>query len=812
MSESLCRWMNQKLRLSRALESTKFAKDFSNGYLIGEILHKHGMQDDFYLFLKKNTSIAKVSNFRRLEPTLKQLRISFDSSIAEDLMREKEGAATRLLYQLYASLEKDAEVSSAVMKTPSVFTTNQKPPQEVKPHAGLKLPKLSQPSEDKCHQVEFNNLIPPFKQTKPLKAQDETSMKSTQKVQQTLHQTEHKSVIPPIQQREPLIIQYETGMKRKEKEVQTEIVQFAESQRKLGATASTSSDRLFRDAFRGGITERCKVPGSGNESSFQFNTKYIQGIRHRLDEEAVASERREKHISNFLVQQLKALETRQEAQRDELIVRRLTRHSKLEQRLISQLMQVHRQKQVIQDHSEYGEQQRQQRREKDAQEALYREMVLSQQAELAREEEIRKTIEFFHKSAAEHAQRRQKKHFDGFKDLLLQIVDLAINVGQYRQLIENLIPYKLMKGWMELFIRGLPLYQPVKGSQQEIQSSASLDSVEVRKQEILNNLDYDEYTNMSGEWALATEAETPNLPQSHTYCVEHVVQKLKEIVSPPVVEPTPPLLPNVTFKACVLGKCFSGKTTCLVKIAEELGICILSAETLIEEALKAYKSEELCKSSITDALLVDVMVRAVSQLPAQSDWILDGFPYNIVQADLLEKALGGSVDEEDETADLAEDPDPLERPPCPAPILDLALLLDVSDECAVRRAHSHGDATISQPTEKILYLSDIQSRIVAFHEAWPELERWFGEKQNILLRVGGDEGDLYSMVKSVLEQAIQKKREVCFESTQGVLQNQSESTCSTPASLFQPNAENPIPLVGSNVYILLVLWMLGNLL
>lgn len=82
-----------------------------------------------------------------------------------------------------------------------------------------------------------------------------------------------------------------------------------------------------------------------------------------------------------------------------------------------------------------------------------------------------------------------------------------------------------------------------------------------------------------------------------------------------------------------------------------------------------------------------------SRVPAGSGWILDGFPLNITQAHLLEKALGGCVDEENEGAssriNLAADPNPPTPPPPPAPVLDLALLLDVTDECVVRRALSH---------------------------------------------------------------------------------------------------------------------------
>ena len=70
MTEILCKWLNNDVKLTRVvskwkstsskvsilklnkfyLDPANFAQDFSNGYLIGEILSKHGLQDDFSQF------------------------------------------------------------------------------------------------------------------------------------------------------------------------------------------------------------------------------------------------------------------------------------------------------------------------------------------------------------------------------------------------------------------------------------------------------------------------------------------------------------------------------------------------------------------------------------------------------------------------------------------------------------------------------------------------------------------------------------------------------------------------------------------
>lgn len=59
----------------------------------------------------------------------------------------------------------------------------------------------------------------------------------------------------------------------------------------------------------------------------------------------------------------------------------------------------------------------------------------------------------------------------------------------------------------------------------------------------------------------------------------------------------------------------------------------------------------------------------------------------------------------------------------------------------------------------------LPSRITFFYKTWPKLERWFDKKLNILVRVDADvdEEELYRMVESVLQEAMQQKDEgQCF--------------------------------------------------
>uniref|UniRef100_A0A3Q2QYW3 Sperm flagellar 2 n=1 Tax=Fundulus heteroclitus TaxID=8078 RepID=A0A3Q2QYW3_FUNHE len=624
MSDILSRWLNHEVGLSESVDPGNFAKDFSNGYLFGEILHKYQMQEDFNMFLKNDTPVSKLSNFSRLEPSLQLLGVFFDKNTARDLMQEKPGVATNLLHQLHVALEwKRSTGANRTVMQPTVRAKVHKKEKEsrslpivVKPNADKNLQKTGQQYAAKSQHTNYlPEVTQPIRQKQPLKVHNEKRMENNGQVPKNLENKSHYGSSDPL----------------------------------------NPADSSF-----GGIKPGSGVPGSKNKPILQSNSKYIQGIRQRLKENAVAREEGQKRVDSFLLEQSKAHEAQQEMQLEDLLVRRMMRQSQQEQRLAEQLMQIRRQKEVIVENRLFREQQYQQQRERDFLQALNREAVLAQQAKLAREEEIKKELELCNRLAAERAQSRHEKH---------------VATLTYRN-------------------------------------------------------------NMVGEWAWPMDSGETKLPPSTNIILAHVLQRLRKIAHSPTVESSAPSFSQFRIKACVLSKFCSGKTSCLAKIGE---------------------GKKKIKNLITksDSFLF------ISQVPPQSGWILDGFPLDISQAHMLEKALGGSVEEEGDcvsnATETGADPDLLSPLPPHPPVLDLALLLDIPDESVVRQAYS--------PTGMRL--------VAAFRDAWPELEKWFGAKQNILVRLDADveEGELYSAVESVMQEVIKKKQEGDFFAVFNVPEN-----------------------------------------
>ncbi|KAM6965443.1 sperm flagellar protein 2 [Aplochiton taeniatus] len=885
MSDILCSWLNSELQLSKRIEPKSISRDFANGYLIGEVLFSYQLQDDFHMFLKSNTSNSKLNNFTRIEPTLQLLGVPFDLTMAQAVMQEHQGVVTRLLYQLYIALQnkKKTMLSGTAMETmqPAATACLHKVENEiyserlktvVKREADLKLQKISQHYEEKSQEIYKKVALAQLaNEQKQLKVQQEMRQDDIEKTRRRQHEIMARIRTSIVQTPKP-------------PSSRTKSIPVAGT-----ADSSSQGTQVPRHVL------------SKLEVGLQASGDYVQTIRQRLEKDAVARQQREKRRRKVLMEQLKAHEAQEEAQREEQLVERLTRQSQQERRLAVQLLQLRMQKEVIVQNRLLQERQYQEQRQRDFQEALERDSTLAQQAKLAHAEETRKEIELHDKIAAEQAQERYKKHFDSCRSLLYQIVDLATKAGEYRTLTGNLIPGRLMKEWKELLFNGMPLYEPGVDSQQPgFQVGRQLTLEEQDRLEILNNQDYEEYINMKGEWAWPEEAGETHPPPPNNSILGHIVQRLKNIVQPPRPGIPPPFFPHFSLKACMLGKLFSGKTTCLKRIAKVHGLHIISANVLIQEALVAHQTEERCKreearestgpslskeckldgrrprgtedasskslqagppqelkearkerklsqqalhgaavesvlmkgNAIPDELLVDIVVNAIRKVTSGSGWILDGFPVDVTQARMLEKALSGSTDPGDKNrrnqrANLAVDINaPKERPP-PVRMLDLALLLDVSDDIVLERAAkqaceeqslghtgTRSASTTGDPSaqelcdsreiifrDKSLEKRQIHHRINTFQDTFSKLEKWFDGKLSVLARINAemDEEELFKKVESVLRQAMYQKDKGNVESSnnnQDSLKNSKRMKSIPPEANY---ANNKVSETGSGL-------------
>ena len=104
MSEILLTWLNTEVDLSRKIGDME--RDFSNGYLLGELLYKFNQLTNFRDFSDRGDRNSKISNFTLLQQVLKNIGVLFDMNVAKQIMEGTKGVVLKLLYQIRSKLEK----------------------------------------------------------------------------------------------------------------------------------------------------------------------------------------------------------------------------------------------------------------------------------------------------------------------------------------------------------------------------------------------------------------------------------------------------------------------------------------------------------------------------------------------------------------------------------------------------------------------------------------------------------------------------------------------------------------------------------
>ncbi|NP_001088868.1 sperm flagellar 2 L homeolog [Xenopus laevis] len=512
MSEIICQWLNEDLKLSKRVEPKYLAKEFSTGYLIGEVLHKFQLQEDFDQFSQTRVANGKLNNFTRIEPTLQLLGVPFDQNVAHSIMSEQHGVATRLLYQMYIALQKKKKAGltgvametlrpAAPAKLQSIGTEiyRERLKTIVPRQSEISLQRVSEQFdlkakeiEDKVAQIQNDELRKIQKIQEELRIQDIEKLRRARRRQTEIMARIQAAIVQipkPPQNRTLKAMEAQKMLKKKKEaeEVYTEITKF-EKGTKDGSVGSLSANT------RGPTLQRLRSSVNIGTALLKLDTSddYIRKIQKRLEEDSVAREQREKRRRRILMEQLVAHGAQEEAFREEQLINRLMRQSQQERRIAVQLMHARHEKEVMQQNRMFREKQYQERREREFQESLDREAALQKQTKLDREEEIRKVQQLHDQIAAERAEARYKKHYNLCQEIMNQILDFVTKTGEYRELTNRLIPIKLMREWKEVFVAGYPLYDkapiddlPPEPTPEQLQ--------DMEKQSLLDENDYEEY-------------------------------------------------------------------------------------------------------------------------------------------------------------------------------------------------------------------------------------------------------------------------------------------------------------------------------
>eukprot|EP01083_Nonionella_stella_P313827 1128210_1 len=179
---------------------------------------------------------------------------------------------------------------------------------------------------------------------------------------------------------------------------------------------------------------------------------------------------------------------------------------------------------------------------------------------------------------------------------------------------------------------------------------------------LINETELNNYLNAQGIWMYGDATEEPS--------TDRLGAIIQEIVA--VSEGPDPryqkIIPDVPIAIALIGKPFVGKSTQAQQIADKYALQIIDAERCIKDAMDSFEScddgeaESLNRTqqigqrlktvldegkTVDDALYIDVIFDAIisaKEDEKQNGWILDGFPMQRSQCELLEAKLSGYVD------------------------------------------------------------------------------------------------------------------------------------------------------------------------
>eukprot|EP00002_Diphylleia_rotans_P024704 TRINITY_DN4882_c0_g1_i5.p1 TRINITY_DN4882_c0_g1~~TRINITY_DN4882_c0_g1_i5.p1 ORF type:complete len:1532 (+),score=313.57 TRINITY_DN4882_c0_g1_i5:124-4719(+) len=769
MSDILSRWLNDEVVLSSKVDSRQIEVDFSNGYLFGELLHRFMLITDFELYANRSTPESKVLNFSRLEVSLTEaLGIVLSSKMASDIMAEKKGAAGKLLLQIKLALENLAKARAALRDSTRLNalwsakvthkpqsndkfaeSLRQKTPRFYDISSSARLKKFTDEGErNKQLSARLQNEDEENKHKK-YSAKRKDQIERLQENQRSAREWDNQNaqIHSQVQQARMEREKYERTLTAAHKE---RVKLKKEKEKENVAREMERSIQTFEKALRGSsengsdsdssdmditspVSKSREVPLVGTDTQTdtavytsayehieelkkkvphptdmkQESDAFIQLLRERKQGEDQNRTEREKRRRKVMLDQMKT-HSDNEARRDkQFLLSKLLKQSDGEKTLGNRLLYIRREKEVVRKNRVHREKQYAEQRCKDILLALERDRLIAQRNEADYFLQI--DTEKGRLKEGESFRRKQsyEKHYDFCSGIVSDIVELSYKIGSHREAHDGILSHKLIFDWMSFFLRQLPL--------NDVPSASEL--------EILEEIELDAYLHNLGEWSLS-EPEIPNHVLSRT------VQDVFDMIVPPPKSPEPPRIPSFSFRGCIIGKPYSGKSVQALQLSQKFSLQVLVPEILLQESIAAFEMEEKDSVSktrsdrsklgeaalslltngepVSDEIMVALIINAIQQLGADKTcpgWILDGFPRTYHQAQLLERYLTGyEVNPVEQPFKLVDDGTTHKHVvrkskilgqsvsssanirTAPHSGLDIAIRLDLSDDIVIRRA------------------------------------------------------------------------------------------------------------------------------
>ncbi|TGZ59056.1 hypothetical protein CRM22_009288 [Opisthorchis felineus] len=828
-------WLSEEVGLSNKV----IIEDaFANGYLLGKLLKKHGLQEDFSLFRDSSSLDICLSNFSRLGRTLRSCGLNFDARIACDIINKETGVVYNILHELYIYLHctNQAERLASIQKWESLCPhANAIYQQQLRRLVPRQIDKTLKDvaghyktrQEQNEKQAEYRELLLTYQREEKKQAKRKEMLERSRQLRLAQAEVMARIQANVIEIPKKWLTSSKRIAPRPEKLlVSTEGIALKELEEfdlRMKARSHSQENSQVPDSATNLIDRVTHVPQSDDQPvdfvaeswKPEESEAYVRRIKERVRTEQLALQERQRRQRRVIIASLEEQRAQEEEQRSRQLAERLLQQSQLEQRLRAQLEHVKAEKAIIQANRLERQKQEAAIREAEFQAAMDRER---ERLRIKKEEEAGIFAVLQEVWANRKAKQRQKaytRHYDfvskGVVELILQFVEQVV---RYRAYTGCLIPSKLFSQWKAQFVTGKP-FQQVADTEEDQDTLVDLDHAE----EELDEMSLLEYQDLRGEWSISQVGRMENQPLPDadmqitvSHCIDWrtenfnansngmpvlnfesmttglnpvfdwVISRLKQLVYPPPEATTKPDLPEIPIRAAILGKPLSGKSTFSQMLAESYNVEVINVHELVKDLLELFHesqeqcelddtSQEVCKQfevgkrmneelqagrELSDELIAQAVFEHIRSLPDGTSFILDGFPTNIRQAELLTLHL--TVANFPENSSAVGSNQLSSKKECG---LDLVILLDVPDdeifrravrlsseepEREVRQSEINEDQSTQESQEppvktanSTLPLDSLHNRLEEFEDAWPQLAEFYNKSVTIVQETVADQ-------------------------------------------------------------------------
>ena len=584
MSETLKTWFLTRLGVMIDLNPDIFGIHARDGTLMAKLLHTYDIINDSQMDTIIHTHDPALSrvNLKHLRVWLRFIGVDFDDQSIVEISEGEGSTALRIFYNIYLSLENKDRLH---------FITLQKEREKFIPTSTkFKVTKVSEDSPPSDP--------PEDPLAAPLAEKSETIQWYREKCEDIMKACKQER------------------KRFKEAQKLKNIEKVRESKSEVKLTDSKDSELNDIDDFERKQKNKsshniCKDPKKFmSRKNLQSNKNHLEAVEEYL-KKMKKQRNKEETVMNFkqrmqtlLLSEVwnKMLED-QENTFDQIVAKKVLNESKYEKRMITKLYDIHRYKNKIAENRQIVEKITQKVREDE----ILLEYKQSREAKLKVEKDIEDECDRFRELQRRlrdaKIKRKKERHERTCSGIISDLIDISIKAAECLRNNDNCIPKTLWNEWKGLFIKSQPIFELAVDAQkdgeeedEEKQEGEEIEEVtqrESKRQDSLNNFDFDSYHNIESPWdeyLPQIDEETEEILRLGLVVLGYIVHKLLEFLYPypPDSEPAP--IPKVEKRVIVLGIPEDSIQT-IQDLLQHSGIKLIFMEDAINYCLTAYKEE-----------------------------------------------------------------------------------------------------------------------------------------------------------------------------------------------------------------------------